>query len=160
MITLSYTRQSPDHYTGEIVATFGTMRQPLTIAVSGTAEQVREKCRREFGAHIRFIAAMFCELPASSVEMIAARAAMWAIAKDERADHVTLARELERVNVTALIPHYPAADYQQGYELKVLWANTLDQLANGPQSLWVRGPIEMLDGSIVKPWLTVEKAAA
>jgi len=160
MITLSYTRQTPDHYTGEIVATFGTMRPAITIAVSGTAEQVREKCRREFEAHIRFIAAMFCELPASTDAMAEARAAMWAIAKNERADHVALARELERVDVYTLIPLYPAPEYQRAMELKVLWVNTLDQLANGMQSLWVRGPIEMLDGSIVKPWLTLEKAAA
>jgi hypothetical protein len=125
-----------------------------TATTTGIVPQVREVMRREYRAHLfayldHILSLKLRDTPeAQKVTDRLREVAHYA----RNMHHVHVARELLTVNPFWLINFNDENTYQAIDHFH----QTLKATANGQFSLWSLGPQEMLDGSIVRPWLKAQ----
>jgi len=161
MITFTHTTTAPDIYTANWSATFGKLLAPLSGTIEGDINRLRWKLRAEYRGHVLTIADQLCIFPITAKGENARARFIEELQKNFTADHVTLAREMLQVPINGFVSFAEKDHHAQAYELAILWANVLADIATSKQSLWVRGEIELLDGTILKPWQdgTLQRAA-
>lgn len=153
MITFSHTSPEQDIYAAQWTATFGNHRPALTGSITGNLDYLRWRLRAEYRGHVLYIADQLCAIECDNARAIDARAVFVSeLQKNLMADHVTLAREMQHVPIYGMLPSKPSQGREMAYSLSILWANVLEDIATSKKSLWVRGALEQLDGTIIEPW--------
>jgi len=73
--------------------------------------------------------------------------------------HVALAKDLllRQEDLTDILPHDQRRERAQ--HMLQFTLDTITQFARQAESLWVRGPIDLLDGTTVRPWIKTKKEA-
>lgn len=158
MITF-YNKKTGDVYECESVRSFGNFRSEIREAFTGNVDQLRDVLRQHYRTHADLLVLMYLDFT-DHTKSAFARHEMQKL-KDivklhSTTDHVTYCRELLTVDFFRMLK--PGTD---PYSFATLLTNSLDFMANEEKGLWVRGPIELLDGTIVEPWkLSKDERAA
>ncbi|MCF8460445.1 MAG: hypothetical protein K9G46_06955 [Flavobacteriales bacterium] len=158
MITF-YSKKQGDIYECESVRSFATFRSEIRENFTGNRDELRHQLRKEYRTHADLLVLMFLDYSDANKSSIA-REEMQKLEDIMQlhlaTDHVRYSRDLLTVDFTRMLK--PGAE---AYGFSVFMANSLEFIANGEKSLWVRGEIELIDGTIVEPWkLSKDERAA